>query len=253
MRIAFSVLMYKPSFIADEKINLGILFHNISTNETTFEITKKWNRVQNFDDSIKIDFFKEVIKGIGLHAKKSLETTSLENYIKRYNNEIKFINVMYHNLDTFEEYLEFIDVTKKMFMPQDFEESSRPTKKQQVSYFKSILKSYDISYSTRSIKGLYKDDISFDYVIGNNCFKILEFNGKNIKSMIRTAKLWAYNANELKDTYNVFFVYDVVVKDENFDIIMSILKSCNSTILSKAEYLESIQELNYKQCNFSSI
>lgn len=118
MKIQFSVLTYKPSLIADEKINVGVLFHDIEQNNVYLEITNNWSRIKNFDDEIDIDIFKLMLQGMKKHAERNIKKLSLEKYIKRYNNELKFGKVMYKNTDNIDE---FITITKKMFMPYEFD------------------------------------------------------------------------------------------------------------------------------------
>ncbi|KPI46119.1 hypothetical protein KW95_20365 [Clostridioides difficile] len=244
MKVAFSVLTYRPSFIADEKINVGILFHNIEYKEVYFETTTNWTRVKTFDDEIDIDIFKMIINGMKSHAQRNLKDIHLENYIKRYNNELKFGKVFYKNVDSIKD---FILETKQMFMPYDFEKGNRPTEQRQISYIKGLLKDSDIKYNTKAIKGSFNENINYDYTIGNYGFKLFEFQNKKVSRLIATAKHWSYNANEIRDIYKTIFIYDLKLEDEIFKTILKILSSSGAQVMSKEDVLEFTVQLKMKQ------
>lgn len=250
MKVAFSVLTYRPSFIADEKINVGILFYNIEDKTAYFETTTNWTRVKNFDDEIDIDIFKMIINGMKSHAERNLKNRSLEDYIKRYNNELKFGKILYKKTDSIKE---FIVETKQMFMPYDFERSNRPTEQKQLSYIKGLLKDSDIKYSTKAIKGSFDENISYDYTIKNYGFKLFEFQNKKTNRLITTAKHWSYTANEIKDNYRTVFIYDLKSEDKVFVSIIKILSSSGAMVMSKEEALEFIIQLNANESRTSQL
>lgn len=249
MKIAFSVLTYKPSCIADEKINIGILFYDKEKENVYFELTTNWARVKNFDDEIDIDMFKLILKGMKSHIERNIMKLGIENYIKRYNNELKFGKVFYKNTESLNE---FILETKQVFMRYDFEKCNRPTKEKQLKYIKGVIKDSGIKYSTKTITGNHNENINYDYIISNYGFKLFEFENKKDNRIISTAKNWAYTARELQEDYNTIFIYDIDRDDEVFRSTMSILKSSGAQVMNKEEVLSFILKLHqvYKQVEF---
>lgn len=249
MQIAFSVLTYRPSYIANEKINIGILFYDEERNDVYFELTTNWARIRNFDDEIDIDTFKLILDGMKSHAERNVRKIGIENYIKRYNNELKFGKVFYKNTMSINE---FILETKQVFMRYDFEKKNRPTKEKQLKYIKGVIKDSGIKYSTKTITGNHNENINYDYIIANYGFKLFEFENKKDNRIISTAKNWAYTARELKEDYNTIFIYDIDKDDDVFKSTMSILKSSGAQVMNKEEVLSFILKLHqvYKQVEF---
>lgn len=237
MKMAFSVLSYSPSYIANEKINVGILFHELEKNIVHFELTTNWTRIKNFDDEIDIEIFKLLLEGMKKHAERNVKKISLSNYIKRYNNELKFGEVFYKNIESIDS---FILETKQMFMPYDFEKSKRPTELKQLNYIKGLLKDSDIKYNTKTIKGNYDENIKYDYMVNDYGFKLFEFENIKNNKIISTAKHWAYTANELKNNYKTIFIYDIDRNDEMFKSTINILKSSGAEVMKKDEALSFI-------------
>lgn len=81
-KIHFSVLSYYPSIDTNENINVGILFHILSTDERVFHIMSDWNRLESFDDELDIKFMKRYLFGIIKECEPNLinkdETFSLQ-------------------------------------------------------------------------------------------------------------------------------------------------------------------------------
>lgn len=252
MKIAFSVLTYRPSCIADEKINIGILFYDQERNNVYFELTHNWTRIRNFDDEIDIDMFKLILKGIKSHAERHIKRLGIEMYIKRYNNELRFGEVFYKNIKLIDE---FILETKQVFLRYDFEKKNRPSGEKQLKYIKGLIKDNGIKYSTKPIKGNHNENINYDYTIKDYGFKLFEFENKKDNRIISTAKHWAYTANELKEDYNTIFIYDIDRDDDVFKSTISILKSSGAKVMHKDQALSFILKLNNKsnQVKFKNI
>lgn len=240
MQIAFSVLTYRPSYIANETINVGILFYDKENENVYFELTSNWARIKKFDDEIDIDIFKLILNGMKSHAERKIRKLGIENYIKRYNNELRFGKVFYKNTLLINE---FILETKQVFMRYDFEKSNRPTKEKQLKYIKGVIKDSGIKYSTKTITGNHNEKINYDYTIENYGFKLFEFENKKDNRIISTAKNWAYTAKELKECYNTVFIYDIDRDDDVFKSTMSILKSSGADVMNKEEMLSFILKL----------
>ena len=249
MNIMFSVLSYYPSFITSESINLGILFHSLDNDIRHFEITSNWNRVSKFDDEVDIDYLKLILDGIKEEIRNDnlfnyKEKFNLKKYSKFYVNELKFSDVTYVEVDNMDE---FILETKKIFLRYDFSKADRPDYKQQVKYIKGILKYNKVKYSATPLQGEYDESVTYDYVINKYAFKLFTFENRRLPSLISTAKTWSYNAMEMKDKFKTIFIYDKEIENEDFDIVMKILKEHAYRIMKIDEALNFI--FNIKQEN----
>ena len=223
MKVLFSVLKYK--LITNESINIGILFHNLDTDERRFETITKWSRLKNFDDEINITFFKILLNGMREEIQNSLLNSvvyfDISAYTKKFCNEMRFTKIYE---DYTEDFNEFIEFNKRNFLRYDYDKKDRPDREQQVKYMKRLMKSNEISYSVKKLDGLYQEPIQYDYTIGNYAFKFFAFENKKLDSLIHTAKAWAYTAEEMSSVYKTIFVYDMDVNDKKFDVIINILK-----------------------------
>lgn len=150
---------------------------------------------------------------------------------------MRFSSIYEDKTDNFEE---FVELCKKNFLRYDFDKKERPTRDQQVGYMKRLMKSNAVSYSVKSPKGSYDENIYFDYIIGEYAFKLFSFENKKLDNLIHTAKSWAYSAGELGNKYKTVFVYDVEVNDKKLDIIIKILGSNAHKIIKYDETLDFI-------------
>ncbi|SHH76065.1 Protein of unknown function [Caloranaerobacter azorensis DSM 13643] len=244
--IEFSVLSYYTTLIGDECITLGILFHNLTTNERVFEITTNWRRLASFDDELDIEFVKEYLKGIKYTVERNIlnynDNFSIREFIKHYVNEFRFGSVQSYRTDEVDD---FIEKTKKIFLRFDYNKKERLNKNEERAYIRELLKSNRIEYSTKKISGKYDDNIKFDYVIGDYGIKIFIFEGKSLSHLISAAKTWSYNAYELKDKIKTVFIYDIERTDsEYFKTIMSILKEHSYQVLKFEEGFKFLLSLN---------
>ena len=82
------------------------------------------------------------------------------------------------------------------------------TKAEEKKYIKKILISSFKKLSSNKIEGQYKENVTFDYVINNIAIKFFSFKGKDVSKLISSAKYWGFTAEELKDRYNIVFLYD---------------------------------------------
>lgn len=218
--IDFSVLSYHPSFLTDESINVGILFHCKSTNKRFFKSTHNWTRLEKFDDELDINFAKIFLEGIEeeinekemvklFETKKNFE---IKNFIRFYVNEFKFSTI--HTVE-FHNFEEFIENTSKIYLRYDFDKRVRPKKKEELAFLKLILKDKNIKSENKVIKGLYEDSIVFDYVFEDFGIKLFNFEENALPKIINHIKTWTYNARELKNQYRIIITY---TKDNDFDI-----------------------------------
>jgi len=253
--VKFSVLSYYPSFISNENINIGILFELPEMQEAFFHYLKKWDRIASFDDELNLNFFKDYLKGIAEEVNTNISNYqkgfAIEKYVKFFVNEYKFSKIQ---LVDVENPYEFIEQTKKMYLRFDFDKSERLTKAQEYNYISKLLHVNNIAYKRDKIYGHYNEKIKFDYTIGDYAVKLFTFEGKNLSYLISTAKLWAYNAWELKDKYKTIFIYDKELKDsEYFDIIIKILKDSAYKVMIFNEGIEFITSLKNSNSNMQLI
>lgn len=243
MRILFSVLRYQ--LITDEFMNIGILFHNLDTDERRLETINRWKRLKGFDDELDIKLLKILIDGI----KEEIQNTFFNNkvvfdiyeYHRRYINELRFTEVYEAETTNFEKYIEF---SKKNFLRYDYEKKERPNKEQQIKYMKELMKSNSIKYNSKSIKGKHCENVNFDYIIDQYAFKVFSFEDKQLNNLIQSAKAWAFTANEMKKKYKTIFLYDKDLEDQKFKIIIDILSESAYKILKYDEGLDLILSLS---------
>ncbi len=224
-KVQFSVLSYYPSIVTNENVNVGILFHNLTTDERTFHIMKNWNRLESFDDELDIEFMKKYLYGIKIECERNLMNNDkefcLQDYIRFYVNELKFCNIKEADVIDVED---FILTTEKVHMRLDFDKNERLSRDSEVKYIKMMMKSNKVKYSARAVTGGYNENVQYDYMVGNYAFKNFTFEDKKISKLIMNAKAWAHTAEATKDKYKTIFVYDVEKDDSSsYHIIMNIL------------------------------
>lgn len=250
MQILFSVLSYYPSFITEESINVGLLFHDITNDVRLFETTTNWNRLKSFDDEVDINYIKAVLEGIKLEVENENifnhnEPFNLEKYVKFYANELKFSEIALTITDSFEN---FMIETKKMFLRFDYDKKDRPNTKQQLKYVKEFLKSSKIDFSCKSIMGKYNENVQFDYIIDDYAFKLFSFENKNISNQIFAAKSWAFTSKRIEYKYKTIFIYDIDKDDDpQYASIMNILKESSYKVLKLNEAIDFILNLRNEQ------
>ena len=76
--LIYSILRYEPSIVSGEKINLGAIFHYISTDYREFFSISKWARVSAFDDTLNISLMKDLMQDIRLEMGTALDNPQFE-------------------------------------------------------------------------------------------------------------------------------------------------------------------------------
>lgn len=252
MKVMFSRLNYYPSFISNDCIEIGILFHELDNDIRKFEVTTNWSRLKSFDDELDIDYMKMILDGI----KNEVSNDSLFNYkqkfdinkyVKFYVNELRFTEVRGAEVDDLNG---FIEETKRMFLRYDYDKAERPSRDQQISYLRKLFKENNIKYSSREINGGFNENIHYDYIVNEYAFKLFSFENKNINRLISSAKTWAYNAVEMKEHYKTVFIYDIDSDDKLFESIIKILSRDAFKIMKMNEAIDFIFDI---QNNYSDI
>lgn len=244
-KIKYSILKYYNSAISEECLCVGILFHNISTNQRTFNAIKNFKRLESFDDEIDIEFFKCYLSSIKEETENNIfnfnQEFNIENYVKTYVNELRFSKI-YTSYNPDEE---FIKNTTKLFLKFDYSKGERLHKNLETLYIRNILKENGISFTSKPVIGSHKEPIHFDYQTDNYAIKIFSFKEKNLSKLISSAKTWSYNALELKPHKKTIFLYDLdILNSKEFRIIMDILSEHAYQLLPFEEGLDIITKIS---------
>lgn len=251
MKVRFSRLNYYPSFISNDCIEIGILFHDIDNDIRKFEVTTNWSRLKSFDDELDIDYMKMILEGI----KNEVSNNSLFNYkqkfdinkyIKFYVNELKFTEIRAAEVSDLND---FIEETKRMFLRYDYDKAERPSRTQQITYLRKLFKENNIKYSSHKVKGGFDEGINYDYIVDEYAFRIFSFENKNMNKLISSAKTWAYNAAEMKEQYKTVFIYDVETNDKLFNSIVQILSKDAFKIMKMNEAIDFIFDIQNNHIN----
>lgn len=94
----YFILQYRPSMIADEKVNLGVIVHCVNDDIAEFIYIKGENfekRLKSFDDELNIDTVKTLLKCISDNIQDDYNSTSFafldfKKYVRGFNNKYTF-------------------------------------------------------------------------------------------------------------------------------------------------------------------
>ena len=243
--IKYSILKYYNSTISEECLCVGILFHNITTDQRIFNTIKNFNRLASFDDEINIDFFKCYLSSIKSETENNLfnykDTFDLEHYIKTYVNELRFSKIYTsYNPDA-----NFIENTTKLFLKFDYSKNERLHKNLESQNIRNIFKENGVPFTSKPVIGTHNEPINFDYQTDNYIIKIFSFKEKNLSRLISSAKTLSYNAIELKPYKKTVFLYDLDILNSNeFEIIMNILSEYAYKLLPLEAGLDFITKIS---------
>ncbi|WP_022768261.1 DUF3037 domain-containing protein [Butyrivibrio sp. NC2007] len=223
-KIEYAALNYYNNIISDECLCVGVLFHNISTGQRDFRYISNFKRFQAFDDEADIMFVKTYLAGIKQQVEMNIfnydSDFSIENYKKRYVNEFRFSNVIALDVADDEDY---VDNYTKVYLKFDMSKNQRLSRSEEKKYIRKILTSSNMELSDSKVSGAYKENVNFDYVIGKIAIKFFSFKEKDASKLIPSAKQWAFSADELKDKYEVVFLYDDDTDSPQLKIVKQIL------------------------------
>lgn len=237
--IEFAALKYYNNVISDECLYVGMLFHNLSTGRVDFKHISNFKRFQAFDDEADVTFVKHYLAGIKNQVESNIfnyqEAFSISEYSKVYVNEFRFSNVITINVEDNEDYVSNFSRT---YLKYDLSKNKRLSKDEERKNIKRILMTSNLEFSTPKISGDYEENVSFDYIVGDYAIKMFSFKGKNASKLVPSAKQWSFSADELKNRYNVVFLYD---EDDipSINMILSILGK-NAKVFRIQEGLEYI-------------
>lgn len=252
--VEYAALKYYNNIISDECLYIGILFHNLTNGKRDFRHISNFKRLQSFDDEIDIDFIKTYLHGIKEQVEENLfnreKDFSINDFSRIYVNEIKFAKSNIIRVNDNDDYVEKLT---KMYLKFDFTKKTRLSNAEEKNYIKRILTSSFNNLSPKKIEGQYKENVTFDYVLNNIAIKFFSFKEKDVSKLISSAKYWSFNAEELKDRYNVIFLYDSDdIEKSSFeeDIVKNILAK-NAKLFSLNEGLDYILSSNYSSIKTS--
>lgn len=242
LSIEYSILCHYPSIMSKDRITLGIIFLNKADRIACFHSTKNFKRVGSFNDELDIDLLKIQLESIEDEVGDIVvdDNFKLRDYTRFYVNEIRFEAIQ--TVEIQDDFQQFIDETLKIHMRFDFDKKERPTKNDQIKYFKKYFKQNISHYSNKGIRGEFDEIVTFDFTVNHYVFKLFVFNGKQEKKIMNSIKAFAYNANHLKDNYKVVAVIEDD-SDNNFEVVKKILTANCFEVIPSSKLIEYVTEI----------
>ena len=202
--------LYNNVAVSEECLCVGVLFHNLTTGERTFNGIKNFKRLRAFNDDIDVSFMKAYLAGLKAQVETEMfylnTSFVIENFIKSFVGELKFYKIT--TCKTEDE--NFIENTTKVLLKHDFARNERLSEEDESKVIKNLIKSTGNTYSLKTLKGTYNDDIKFDFITGKYCVKIFDFKDREtLKRQLASARNWSYIADELnvEGKYEAVFLY----------------------------------------------
>lgn len=242
--LKYSVLRYFPSIVAGESINLGILYSEEKTGYCSFRFTQNISRIKSFDDELDRDALLDLLKGIEEDVKSDSGKGkfNIDRFIKFYINNFRFDQpqtIVYEKLDTIVERL------YKSYFRFDLPKDKRPSKKEDQRIIAQLIASAGKrTYRNKRVAGSFKENILYD-IVSEACYiKIFDFDGKNLKHCINSAKTWAWNcSHELEKPIYIIYRYSKTeIPSDAFRIIKQIFDEADCKFYSFDEGLRQLQK-----------
>ena len=224
-QIEYAALKYYNNIISEECLYIGMLFHNLTTDEREFRYISNFKRFQAFDDEADISFVKAYLAGIKNQVEKSIFNYqiqfSISEFTRIYTNEFRFSDItsLYVNEDE-----DYVDKLTKMYLKFDYAKEKRLSNKEEKKYIRMILSSKNVSFSKPKVYGNYNENIVFDYLVGDIAIKLFSFKDKEAIKLIPSAKQWSFSAEELSGKYKIYFLYDCDNSTPELQIVLKILR-----------------------------
>ena len=243
--LKYSVLRYMPSQLSGEKINLGILFSEENTGYHSFYYTKNFQRIKNFDDELDKKTLRNFLEEIKEETESEWDKKrfNIDEFVKFYINNFYFektASIIYEDLES------MVESLKKSYFRFDYAKDERPSKTEDQRILAKLIQSSGTSlYKNKTVKGRFEEDIQYDLMTQHYYIKLFDFDGKNLKRCINTAKTWAWNCNHetKKKVYIVYRYSDK--KPENrkeFQIIKNIFDESGARFCSIEDSMQMIGE-----------
>lgn len=246
--LKYSVLRYSPSTVAGEKINLGIIFCDETSNYREFKYTKKFKRLSSFDDEIDISLVKKLLQCIKDDVTGNLFTHNkfdIYEYTKYYVNDFSFDEpkvIRYDDLD------EMVDKLNKTYFRFDYEKGERPSKADDKKLIEQLIcTNGNRVKKDEYVYGVCNERIKYDFITEDYKIKIFDFDGKNLKRLISSAKTWAWNCmfNDDKKAVIIYRYSESEPKYNNeFKIILDIFAKSKTLVYDIEEGVQFLQRMN---------
>lgn len=226
-KIQYTSLKYYNSIISDECMYVGMLFHDITSDERCFKYIRNFKRLEVFDDEADIEFIKLYLQGIKDEVESNMfnyEKFNIKEYIRYYVNEFKFTNVNTYIADDYENYVEELS---KVYLKYDYNKSQRLSQTTEKQFIKKLLQQNNRNVIIKKEIGPYNDSIDYDFFVDNIAIKYLSFKDKNLKKVIPSVRNWAFTAYEMRKQYRTVFLYENDYesdKESEFNTAIDILK-----------------------------
>ena len=192
--LKYSVLRYTPSIVAGESINLGMIIFAPEEDYREFYFTKKIQRVTNFDDTVSKKVVGKLLQSIKEEVeddKFETQPFDIEKYVQFFTNNYCFEKpkaLLYDSLN------DQVEELKKSYFSFDYKKEDRPTYEDDKKLLDRVISANrDDVKRKRRVKGSVDETISFDFVTSDYKVKLFEFNDKDLRRQINSAKSWAWN------------------------------------------------------------
>lgn len=250
-KIEYACLKYYNSILSDECLYLGVLFHDLSSDERVFKYMKNFKRLEMFDDEIDIEFLKLYLEGIRQETENNIlntESFDMNSYIYFFSNEFKFTDVKYYYAEDNEDY---VNNLFKVYLKYDLNRSQRANIEEEKRIIRKVLLENNVKLLNNKVKGIHNENIEYDFIMENYAIKYMDLKKKELTRLFASAKTWSYTANEMNHDFSTIFLYDYDESEvnendyDNYLAILNILKE-NANVFSVEkglEYLLSNHEL----------
>ena len=240
--LKYSVLRYSPTLFSGEKLNLGILFSEENTGYHSFQFTKNFQRIKNFDDTISIKDLKMLLIDLKEEVEDTTVRFDIDSFIKFYINDYCFEKTQILFYEDLEETTEQLF---KSYFRFDFEKKDIPTLKEDKLLLSNII------YSTgrkpvknKPIEGSFEENITYDIITDDYYIKLFDFDNRDLNRFIGHAKTWAWNSDHETDK-DVYVMYRFSQKEPEqeraFNIIKNIFNDSKATFCSMEEGMRLLQ------------
>ncbi len=264
----FTCLRYVPLNGNGEAINIAVILHDFVNGKIYFDKIKKHKRLKAFDDNLKLELFKETLRGIEEFLKKPFTKNLFYNTEEKYDeNYLLNVSNMFLNDYKMSEiqsvYTENVKETfedfKNTFLYFDTDKNTRPSRYDAIKTINTLFSSAKHEYDIKSLSKDYHiegdntngEPVTFDYKVGDNYYKIIDLEGQKYSLKYMSAKSWLYNASYLKDNQKLKFILVNRNDSDEAKYIINILNSKNSNIeiIDSNAFLHDIKEEQRKVKN----